>query len=115
MQNNTNNIHDFRLIRQMMQPPIQPRNYKSYSCTLCGKLFSSPQALGGHKRAHRKEMEEMRTSKVVTPSGPSISDHTKINDGEHVAATSNVQGNEASLDLELSLRPCGEVDLSLRL
>lgn len=117
MQNNRNNTDDLKL-REMMQPPIQPRSdYKLYPCLLCGKLFSSPQALGGHKRAHRKEMEEMRMNQAVASSAQTSGDYMKTISGEQVAMATNVEGiDEVSIDLELSLRPCGVDDhLSLRL
>jgi C2H2-type zinc finger len=117
MRSKKNNTPNLKL-REMMLSPIQPRNYyKSYSCSLCEKSFSSPQALGGHKRAHRKKMEEMRTNPVVEQPVQPSGDYVKTNGGGQVAMASKAQKNdEVSIDLELSLKPCGVDDhLTLRL
>lgn len=34
--------------------PVVQRSPSEYKCSVCGKTFSSPQALGGHKASHRK-------------------------------------------------------------
>jgi C2H2-type zinc finger len=117
MQSNKNNTPNLKL-REMMPSPIQPRSYyKAYSCSLCEKSFSSPQALGGHKRAHRKEMEEMRTNQAGEPPIQLSGNSVKKNGKEQVVAARNAQENdEVSIDLELSLKPCGVDDhLTLRL
>ncbi|XP_010942825.1 zinc finger protein 1 [Elaeis guineensis] len=35
-------------------PPPPPETRQKYKCSVCGKAFSSYQALGGHKASHRK-------------------------------------------------------------
>lgn len=37
-----------------LAPPAPPTLKLSYSCSVCSKVFSSYQALGGHKASHRK-------------------------------------------------------------
>lgn len=42
--------------------PEPPALKLSYKCTVCGKAFSSYQALGGHKASHRKSASEPSTT-----------------------------------------------------
>ncbi|KAJ3706035.1 hypothetical protein LUZ61_009740 [Rhynchospora tenuis] len=34
--------------------PVAQQSQSEYKCSVCGKCFTSPQALGGHKASHRK-------------------------------------------------------------
>lgn len=36
------------------QLPVAQKSHSEYKCSVCGKTFTSPQALGGHKASHRK-------------------------------------------------------------
>lgn len=50
-----------------LPPPSQPSrhspsDHRDYKCSVCGKSFSSYQALGGHKTSHRKPTNNSTTS-----------------------------------------------------
>ncbi|GMN55922.1 hypothetical protein TIFTF001_025035 [Ficus carica] len=39
--------------------PAPPQPKRAYTCTICAKPFPTPQALGGHRNGHRKELNDM--------------------------------------------------------
>lgn len=59
-------------------PPPAPAPPPEYRCSVCGKSFSSPQALGGHKASHRK---------------PSLSDNEPAVSGSGSTGTTGTTGN----------------------
>ncbi|XP_056844729.1 zinc finger protein AZF1-like [Raphanus sativus] len=77
-------------VAQSPLPPSQPSSdHRGYKCTVCGKSFSSYQALGGHKTSHRKP-----ASNVNVPGSsqePSNNSHSISNGGSVV-----ISGNGAS-------------------
>ncbi|GER54737.1 zinc finger family protein [Striga asiatica] len=61
-ENHTNQRFDFKKIPILDNVPIKPKpkqkdglcDYYKYACSICSKVFSSHQALGGHKSSHNK-------------------------------------------------------------
>ncbi|KAL0692104.1 hypothetical protein Bca4012_059284 [Brassica carinata] len=41
-------------VQSPLPPSLPSSDHRGYKCTVCGKSFSSYQALGGHKTSHRK-------------------------------------------------------------
>ncbi|GAB4860199.1 hypothetical protein Ancab_011679 [Ancistrocladus abbreviatus] len=123
-----------------------PKKPKTHQCSICGVGFPIGQALGGHMRRHRAAIAAANSSSLqtptVTPSGttsttlqatpphledevvfpPSlISQPTRLHGDEEVLLpamekSSSKRALHMDLDLNLSLRPLGEIDfLDLRL
>ncbi|CAH8390511.1 unnamed protein product [Eruca vesicaria subsp. sativa] len=69
-------------------PPSPSQDHRGYKCTVCGKSFSSYQALGGHKTSHRKpasnvnvnssQEEPSNNSRYVVINGNGVSQSGKI-------------------------------------
>ncbi|KAL1196483.1 Zinc finger protein AZF1 [Cardamine amara subsp. amara] len=74
-------------------PPSRssPSDQRDYKCTVCGRSFSSYQALGGHKTSHRKPVNNGTTSGNNELSNNS---HSNSNNGGSVVI--NVNGNTSN-------------------
>ncbi|CAA7034621.1 unnamed protein product [Microthlaspi erraticum] len=74
------------------RPPLS--DHRGYKCTVCGKSFSSYQALGGHKTSHRKQAASNNSN---TPGNnhhePSNNSHSNSNGGSVVI---NGNGNSTN-------------------
>ncbi|XP_051125537.1 zinc finger protein ZAT11-like [Andrographis paniculata] len=56
-------------------PAVDPmvQNGPSYRCNQCAAVFTSPQALGGHKASHRRKQPSMAGDKIpAAPSGKRV-------------------------------------------
>ncbi|CAE6262058.1 unnamed protein product [Arabidopsis arenosa] len=64
-------------------PPLpsrpSPSDHRDYKCSVCGKSFSSYQALGGHKTSHRKP-----TNNSITSGNQELSNNSHSNSGSVV-------------------------------
>ncbi|XP_062190055.1 zinc finger protein 36-like [Phragmites australis] len=43
---------------------------QGYECSVCGKVYASYQALGGHKTSHRKQSEPSQPAQAAAPASP---------------------------------------------
>ncbi|CAN8278501.1 unnamed protein product [Cochlearia groenlandica] len=57
-------------------PPPTTDHHRDYKCSLCGKSFSSYQALGGHKTSHRKPVI---SNNNLTNSNDDVNNNTNTN------------------------------------
>ncbi|CAN7046557.1 hypothetical protein BRARA_B03976 [Brassica rapa] len=69
-------------------PPSSSSDHRGYKCTVCGKSFSSYQALGGHKTSHRKPASNVN---VPINQEQSNNSHSNSNGGSVV-----INGNGVS-------------------
>ncbi|KAF8089678.1 hypothetical protein N665_0499s0006 [Sinapis alba] len=55
-------------VQSPLPPSLPSSDHRGYKCTVCGKSFSSYQALGGHKTSHRKPASNVNAPSSQEPS-----------------------------------------------
>lgn len=94
---------------QLAQSPGSPAKPKTHECQICGLEFTVGQALGGHMRRHR---EEIQANVVRARSSPAMPVLKKSNSSKRVSSFNL----DLNLDLRLGLpgHP-GQYDLATKL
>lgn len=66
--------------RRLPSVPMTPAQAESlsYRCSICGRNFTSYQALGGHKASHRKPVDDAASSASGLPAVNSVAGGRKI-------------------------------------
>ncbi|GMN55924.1 hypothetical protein TIFTF001_025036 [Ficus carica] len=62
--------------------PAPPQPKRAYTCTICSKPFPTPQALGGHRKGYRKELNDMLMRYI----------HWRLEASRNIAATATLNG-----------------------
>lgn len=107
------NSYNFALIRH--KAAADDCASGAHECSICGKIFPSGQALGGHKRKHYGGVISRnyggRKSRVSSSDGGTMStDFTSVSDGNGGVDMAPIERN---LDLKLPLPPSPCLDLTL--
>ncbi|KAG2316926.1 hypothetical protein Bca4012_067820 [Brassica carinata] len=74
-------------VQSPLPPSLPSSDHRGYKCTVCGKSFSSYQALGGHKTSHRKPVNN--THDVPSNQEPFNNNTQRNSNGDSVVINGN--------------------------